>query len=79
MLCLVSILSETNGSETKGLVIRNKIEHSFEEHLGKSARKNAVVANYILHQRKPRCLWIILPHFMEKSRKLQYIILRLLF
>ena len=46
---------ERNFAETEGLVMCNKIEYRFEKHLGKSAGKNEVVANNILHQRKPRC------------------------
>jgi len=49
MLCLAAFFVEGNFAEVERLVIRNKIEYSFEKHLGKSARKNAVVANYILH------------------------------
>ena len=56
MLCCASFFVEGNFAETEGLVIRNRIECRFEEYLGKSARKNAVVANYILHQQKPRCV-----------------------
>jgi len=52
---LAAFFVEENFAEVKGLVIRNKIEYSFKKHLGGSARKNGVVANNILHQRKPRC------------------------
>ena len=55
VLSFAAFFVEGNFAETERLVVRNKIEYSFEEHLGGSARKNAVVANYILHQRKPRC------------------------
>ena len=34
MLCLAAFFLETNGSETEGLVIRYRIEYSFEKHLG---------------------------------------------
>ena len=53
---LAAFFVEENFAEVKGLVIRNKIEYSFKKHLGGSARKNGVVANNILHQRKPRCV-----------------------
>ena len=55
MLCWAAFFLETNGSETEGLVMRNRIEYRSKKHLGKNARKNTVVANYILHQRKPGC------------------------
>ena len=67
MLCLASFFLETHGSETEGLVMRNKIEYSFEKHLGKSARKKYSCCKLLLLQQKPRCLGKIYPLFMEES------------
>ena len=48
MLCLAAFFLETNDSETEGLVIRYRIEYSFEKHLAFDAKENVVMRNNIL-------------------------------
>jgi hypothetical protein len=47
-----------NFAEAEGLVIRYRIEYSFQKHLGR-IRKNEVVENNILYRRVPRCLYLV--------------------